>query len=69
MAWVVEIIIQPRISSKNQRNLHYGILNNPDKHSMFFNIFPLTLLLDRVFKHVIEIEEGIKLVRNTPYLH
>ena len=63
------VIIHPTSSPKNQGNFHFESQNILDKHSIDFNDLPPGLPPDRGFKHVIELEQGAKLVITTPYRH
>jgi len=40
-----------------------------DKHSKVFGPIPPRVPSDRGFEHIIEMEEGVKLVITTPYIH
>jgi hypothetical protein len=55
--------------SQDRQHYHGDILTLIEKHDKVFRPLPAGRPPDRGFEHVIELEEGAKLVITTPYRH
>jgi hypothetical protein len=67
--YVVECRISVRVDKEGKAHYAPEIQRIIDKHSKVFGPIPPGVPPNRVFEHIIELEEGDKLVITTPYRH
>lgn len=69
VAWVVGCLIATQKPPQDHQHYHVDIQSLLGKHKKVFEPLSSRRPLDRIFEHIIELEEGENLVITTPYKH
>jgi hypothetical protein len=69
IAYAAECRISVQVDKKGDTHYSPEIQRIIDRHSKVFEPIPPIAPPDRGFEHIIELEEGVKIVITTPYKH